>query len=84
VVRELLGGSQNLPGSSRKNIGNGVSCLNNLHDKMISNLIYFSTAYVSEQFTSVRCPLIPKIIMLNIFYVPCFIFVRGSQDYMLP
>jgi hypothetical protein len=28
--------------------------------------------------------LIPKITMLNIFYVPCIIFVGGSQDYMLP
>jgi hypothetical protein len=41
-------------------------CLRHLHDKTISNLVSFATAYVSEQSTLVRCSSTRRTIMLNV------------------
>jgi hypothetical protein len=68
----------------RKNISNGVfSCLHNLHDKTIRNLVSFATAYVSEQSTFSLLFVTRKTTMLNVSYVPCIIFVGGSRGYKI-
>jgi hypothetical protein len=73
MVRESLVGSQNLPEVSREK--SAMACFfNDLHDKTVSNLVYFATAYVLEQCTLVRCSLTRKIIMFNFSCVPCIIF----------
>jgi hypothetical protein len=77
MVRENLGGSQ-------ENISNGAFCVHNLHDKTISNLVSFATAYISEQSTLVRFTLTPKITVLCFSYDPCVIFVGGLRDYTSP
>jgi hypothetical protein len=83
-------GSQNIPGVRGKIPVMVCFCLQNLHDKTISNLVSFATAYVSEKFTFVRCSLTRKFTTFNFSYVPCIIFVgireiiyyreRGSRD----
>jgi hypothetical protein len=65
-------------------------CLQNLQEKTTSNLIYFVTAQVSEQFALFRCSLTRKFTMFNSSYVSCIILVgvreiiyyhlRGSRD----
>jgi hypothetical protein len=65
-----------------RNYTDRATLVHNLHDKTISNLVCFATAYISEQSALVCFSLARKIAMYNVSHVYRIIFVGGSRDYI--